>query len=94
MLCHNVCVLIQEQCLLGIEPVFWPGEKKEAEPKALPVPQRVLVRPPIDHCRITLVSCHFSGRMRGRKDEYAQFDRIQHFFLDGHCRLIRPARHA
>lgn len=30
ILCHNVCVLIQEQCELGIEPVFWPEEKREA----------------------------------------------------------------
>ena len=22
-LCHNLCCLIQEQCELGIEPVFW-----------------------------------------------------------------------
>lgn len=23
LLCHNLCCLIQEQCILGIEPVFW-----------------------------------------------------------------------
>jgi transposase len=25
-LCHNICVLIQSQCELGIEPVFWQNE--------------------------------------------------------------------
>jgi hypothetical protein len=25
-LCHNICVVIQSQCELGIEPVFWPDE--------------------------------------------------------------------
>jgi hypothetical protein len=28
-LCHNVCVLIQSQCELGIEPVFWQDEPAE-----------------------------------------------------------------
>jgi hypothetical protein len=23
ILCHNICCLIQEQCELGIEPIFW-----------------------------------------------------------------------
>jgi len=23
LLCHNLCCLIQQQCELGIEPVFW-----------------------------------------------------------------------
>jgi len=27
-LCHNLCVLIQEECELGIDPIFWP--EKEA----------------------------------------------------------------
>jgi transposase len=43
LLCHNICVLIQSQCELGIEPVFWQdeadGEAGEA-PAVLP-----LVRP-------------------------------------------------
>jgi transposase len=26
-LCHNICVLIQSQCELGIEPVFWQDEE-------------------------------------------------------------------
>jgi transposase len=42
LLCHNICVLIQSQCELGIEPVFWqnkPAEGDEA-PAVLP-----LVRP-------------------------------------------------
>ena len=28
LICHNICVLIQEQCELGIEPVFWPKEER------------------------------------------------------------------
>src|SRR5262249_38799569 len=28
LLCHNICCLIQSQCELGIEPVFW-GERPE-----------------------------------------------------------------
>ena len=31
-LCHNICVLIQSQCELGIEPVFWQNEPAEMEP--------------------------------------------------------------
>ena len=26
---HNICVLIQEQCELGIEPVFWQNEERQ-----------------------------------------------------------------
>jgi len=29
LLCHNICVLIQSQCELGIEPVFWQDEKAD-----------------------------------------------------------------
>src|SRR5262249_6734009 len=32
--CHNICCVIQEQCELGIEPVFW-GEKEAAAPVVL-----------------------------------------------------------
>jgi transposase len=32
LLCHNICVLIQSQCELGIEPVFW-GEPKDDGPR-------------------------------------------------------------
>lgn len=41
-LCHNVCVVIQSQCELGIEAVFWKDEPAagEGEPVLLP-----LVRP-------------------------------------------------
>src|SRR5206468_1625073 len=40
-LCHNICVLIQSQCELGIEPVFWEDKADEATgPDVLP-----LVRP-------------------------------------------------
>jgi hypothetical protein len=35
LLCHNLCCLIQEQCELGIEPVFWPEDGKAPE-KAAP----------------------------------------------------------
>lgn len=28
LLAHNICCLIMEQCVLGIEPVFWPEEKE------------------------------------------------------------------
>jgi transposase len=31
VLCHNLCVLIQEQHELGIDPVFWKNEPKAAE---------------------------------------------------------------
>jgi hypothetical protein len=30
ILCHNICCLIQEQCELGIEPIFWKEEDQEA----------------------------------------------------------------
>lgn len=30
ILAHNICVLIQEQCELGIEPIFWPQEELES----------------------------------------------------------------
>jgi transposase len=36
-LCHNICVVIQSQCELGIEATFWPQETK-AEPKILAFP--------------------------------------------------------
>jgi transposase len=42
-LCHNICVLIQSHCELGIEPVFWadePSETADEGPAVLP-----LVRP-------------------------------------------------
>jgi hypothetical protein len=29
ILAHNICCLIQEQCELGIEPVFWGKEERE-----------------------------------------------------------------
>jgi hypothetical protein len=32
LLCHNICCLLQEQCELGIEPVFWPKEEEKKEP--------------------------------------------------------------
>lgn len=31
ILANNICVLIQEQCELGIEPIFWPKEEREAK---------------------------------------------------------------
>ncbi len=30
LLCHNICCLIQSQCELGIEPIFWQDERTEA----------------------------------------------------------------
>jgi hypothetical protein len=39
VLCHNLCVVIQEQCELGIEAAFWPNGEVQA-PAVLP-----LVRP-------------------------------------------------
>jgi transposase len=37
-LCHNICVLIQSQCELGIEPAFWENEPKaDAAPDVLPM---------------------------------------------------------
>ena len=27
---HNICCLIQEQCELGIEPIFWQSEERAA----------------------------------------------------------------
>jgi hypothetical protein len=30
ILCHNIYCLIQEQCELGIKPVFWKSEEGEA----------------------------------------------------------------
>ncbi len=38
-LCHNLCVLVQSQCELGIEPVFWPDEGKEPR-DVLPLARR------------------------------------------------------
>jgi len=40
LLAHNICCLIMEQCVLGIEPVFWPEEK---EPEAKPAPLAIAV---------------------------------------------------
>jgi transposase len=39
LLCHNICVLIQSQCELGIEPVFWQDEEPTDErgPDVLPM---------------------------------------------------------
>ncbi len=30
-LCHNLCVLIQEECELGIDPIFWPEADRTEE---------------------------------------------------------------
>src|SRR2546428_7003601 len=32
-LCHNLCCLIQEQCELGIEPIFWGEQSAVSEPR-------------------------------------------------------------
>jgi len=39
-LCHNICCLIQSQCELGIEPVFWGEKPAEGNPDIL-----TMVRP-------------------------------------------------
>jgi transposase len=39
-LCHNICCVIMEQCVLGIEAVFWGDEPKGENPDVLP-----LIRP-------------------------------------------------
>lgn len=39
VLCHNLCVLIQSQCELGIEASFW-GQEADADPDILPLPAR------------------------------------------------------
>jgi transposase len=39
-LCHNLCCLIQSQCELGIEPVFWREKPAESNPDVL-----TMVRP-------------------------------------------------
>jgi hypothetical protein len=38
---HNICVLVQSQCDLGIEPVFWQTEAKDSgeAPAILPLAQ-------------------------------------------------------
>jgi transposase len=38
-LCHNLCVLIQSQCELGIEPIFWPDDA-DAPRDVLPLVRR------------------------------------------------------
>ncbi len=30
IICRNICCLIQEQCELGIESIFWKDEEREA----------------------------------------------------------------
>jgi transposase len=40
LLCHNICVLIQSQCELGIEPVFWQNEDTSDEPPVILTMQR------------------------------------------------------
>jgi transposase len=37
--CHNLCCLIQEQCELGIEAIFWPEEQKVKQPAPLMIQQ-------------------------------------------------------
>jgi transposase len=36
ILCHNICCLIQSQCELGIEPVFWGDKPAPVAPDILP----------------------------------------------------------
>lgn len=37
LLCHNICVIIQSQCELGIEATFWPDEPQAENPDVLPM---------------------------------------------------------
>jgi hypothetical protein len=46
-LCHNICVVIQSQCELGIEPVFWGEEALAVVAAAEPVPAAVPVPVPV-----------------------------------------------
>jgi transposase len=40
-LCHNICCVIQSQCELGIEPVFWQDDTgREEQPAILPMLQQ------------------------------------------------------
>jgi hypothetical protein len=58
LLCHNLCCLIQEQCELGIEPIFWPQHKAtepKEDPMAAPVTMaRPLVRPVVQAVPLAL----------------------------------------
>jgi hypothetical protein len=37
LLAHNLCVVIQSQCELGIEATFWPEEESTGTPDVLPM---------------------------------------------------------
>jgi hypothetical protein len=37
LLCYNICVLIQSQCELGIEPVFWANRPAPVTADILPM---------------------------------------------------------
>ncbi|MGH2508140.1 MAG: transposase [Ktedonobacteraceae bacterium] len=34
-LCHNICCVIMEQCVLGIEPIFWPDAEPSGDEPAI-----------------------------------------------------------
>ena len=34
LLCHNICCVIQSQCELGVEPIFWKDEPRTADTDA------------------------------------------------------------
>ena len=36
--CHNLCCLIQEECELGIDPIFWPEKASDAGPDVVRFP--------------------------------------------------------
>lgn len=38
LLCHNICVLIQSQCELGIEPMFWQDDEAQEKGKRKVLP--------------------------------------------------------
>jgi hypothetical protein len=39
-LCHNICVVIQSQCELGIEPIFWGEQTERPAADILPMTRR------------------------------------------------------
>ena len=49
LICHNLCCLIQEQCELGIEPIFWGDNKAIDTSSRTPQYGRVVSIPEMEH---------------------------------------------